>query len=249
MKKLPARAELEQGFDLQGLALPLLVLGGIWLMSRFGQGDGGGTGGVEEAPASAASVGGGVIGVSVSQEAVMGQVEKVVGSNLIVEVRFQPNTTRAGQTIAWPYYLIVRIGHNTIFGFRLPGNGGLPNFNDLSGDPVGFPWPSSQVNVVDRPGVIRMPTMRIPNDIDQLWDIHVQLRAQESGPDGQPNGVWFNLGPEEKTLGNGAFRIVAAAVSTDIGGSVSTVTVTQPLPGETLPLPGPPRRGLRLGRR
>lgn len=250
MKQQTPHARLEQGVNLQGLAIPLLLAGGLWLVSRFGKGDGGG-GGVSggEAPAGAASVGGGIVGVSVSQGAPMGQLDKVVGTNLVVEVSFRPNTTRAGETIGWPYYLIVRIGHNTIFGFRLAGNSGLPNFNDLSGSPVFMPHATSVVNVVDRLGVRRLPTMVVPDDVGTTWDVHVQLRAQESGPDGTPNGVWFNLGPEEKTLGNGAFTIVPASIATQIGGNVLGVTVSQDLPGEALPLPGPPRRGLRLGRR
>lgn len=248
MTEQSPHAQLGQnGFG--GLVIPILVVGGLWIASRsdlFGGGGGGGGNNGGEVPAGQASVDGGIIGVSVSQDATMGQLDKQIGSNLIVQVSFRPLTTRAGSTIAWPYYVVIRIGHNTIFGFRLPGNGGLPEFNDLNGDPVQFPWPSTVINVVDRLGVVRMPTMRIPNDPGQVYDVHVQLRAQESGLDGQPNGVWFNLGAEEKTLGNGAFKIVSAPIATEIGGNVIGVTVTQDLPAETLPLPVPLRRGLRL---
>lgn len=243
-------ATQEQKGGLGGLAIPVLIVGGIFLASRRGSNGngGGGDGGPgPEVPAGMASVAGGISGVTVQQQAAMGQLEKAVQSSLLVELRFVGETTRDGVAIEWPYYLIVRIGHSTLFGWREAGSSGIPNFRDLNGNIVQFPWASTQIMATRTGGVTRMPTLRIPNDPGVTWDIHVQLRAQESDPAGVPNGTWMNVGSEFKE--DGAFRIAdTSTVTTNVGGGVSSVVVAQG-PGERLPLPSS-RRGLRIsGRR
>ena len=123
MTKQTQYAEQRQS-GLSGLALPLLIGGGLFLASRggfLGGGDGngdGGNGGGGDVPAGMASVGGSLIGVSVSQNADMGQIDKAVQSSLTVELRFNANTIKAGARISWPYYVVVRIGHGTFLGWK-----------------------------------------------------------------------------------------------------------------------------------
>lgn len=229
---------------LGNLALPLLVVGGLFLFAQQrGGGNGGGGGGVgNDVPAGMANVGGGISGVTVSQGgAPMGQLEKTAGQSVSVLVRVLATTTRAGQSIEWPYYIIVRIGHSTTFGWRTAGSGGVPSFGGIT-----FPWPSTQRNVAQIVS-IALPIMKAPDDPGVTWDVHVQLRAQESDEAGNPNGVWMNLGSEFKE--DGAIRTVSASNPALVGGTISRVGVGQVLPGRQEPKPGS-RRGLRLtGRR
>ena len=244
-------AEHEQKGGLAGLAVVAVVIGGVFFLSRRGSGaNGGGGNGGGDVPAGMASVAGGISGVTGSQEAPMGQLEKAVQSSLIVELRFIGETTKDGVAIEWPYYLIVRIGHSTLFGWREAGSSGIPDFRDLNGNIVQFPWASTQINATRTGGRTRMPTLRIPNDPGVTWDVHVQLRAQESDAFGSPNGTWMDVGPEFKE--DGAFIITQASAPANVGGGISAVTVAQQHggPGERLPLPSSNRQGLRLtGRR
>lgn len=244
-------ATQEQKGGLGALAIPVLIVGGLFLASRRGQNGngGGGDGGPgSEVPAGMARVAGGISGVTVQQQAEMGQLEKAVQSSLTVTLRFTAETTKDGVSIEWPYYLIVRIGHSTLFGWREAGSSGIPDFRDLNGNIVRFPWASTQINATGTGGITRMPTLRIPNDPGVTWDIHVQLRAQESDQLGAPNGNWMNVGSEFKE--DGAFIITSATAPANVGGGISRVTVAQDGPGERLPFPSSRRQGLRLsGRR
>lgn len=245
-------ATQEQRGGVGGLAIAAVVVGGLFLFSRRGAdgggGDGGGGGGGitpgPDVPAGMASVGGGISGVTVSQEAGMGQLSKAVGETLLVELRFVGETRKDGVSIEWPYYMIARIGHSTLFGWRTAGSRGIPNFTDLNGANIQFPIATQQLLVTVSGGRTRLPSMVIPNDPGVTWDVRVQLRAQESDSLGRPNGTWMNLGSEFRE--DGAFVIAQASSSAIIGGGISGVTVAQPGPAERLPLPSSGRRGLRL---
>ena len=241
-------AKQEQQGGLAGLAVVAVVIGGVIFLNRRGSGANGGSGnGGGEVPAGMASVAGQISGVTVQQQAPMGQLEKAVQSSLIVEMGFNGGTTKDGAAISWPYYVVARIGHSTLFGWKEAGSSGIPDFRDLNGNIVQMPWASSRIDTATS-GRVRLPTLRIPNDPGVTWDVHVQLRAQESDAFGSPNGTWMDVGPEFKE--DGAFIITQASAPASVAGSISTVTVAQPSPGERLPLPSSNRQGLRLtGRR
>ena len=234
----------------QGLVVGALVVGGlIWLGTRQGRGMDGqqAVGGV--LPAGMANVQGGVRGVEVSQQAVMSQVDKAVGSTLAVRIRFDALTTRSGQAVDWPYYAIVRIGHSTLFGWRRAGTSGLPDFIDSLGNVVPIPWTSVQFDVSGANQFVGMPLMTIPDDEDVTWDIRVQLRAQESDVQGNPTGEWMDLGIEHRE--NGAFSIISADNPASVSGGITTVTASQLEPSPRRPGPAlrPSRQGLSISRR
>lgn len=220
--------------------LPALALGALFFFTRQGAGNGGGGGGGlngGDVPAGMASVGGGIAGVSLSHGAQMGQVDKTTGATIVANVRIDPNTTRGGQAIVWPYYIIVRIGHSTVFGWRTAGASGIPSFGNIV-----FPWASTQRDIISSETIL-LPIMRAPDDPNQIWDVHVVLRAQESDAAGNPNGTWMNLGSEFRE--DGAIRTVSASNPALVGGSIDRVGVGQ-LPPVRQPLPNTNRRGLRL---
>ncbi len=171
----------------------------------------------------------------------MGQIDKAVESSLTVEVRFNADTIKDGARISWPYYVVVRIGHGTFLGWKDATQLGK-DFRDLSGNTIVFPWASQRLDTATS-GTFRMPTMRIPNDPGETYDVHVKLRAQESDAFGAPNGTWFTIGNEFKE--DDAFKIVAASAPASVNGTISTVNVSQLLPTESDPRPAS-RRGLRL---
>ena len=210
-----------------GAALGILAIGGlILLMTQQRR--------AEAAPptdgalpgAGAATVGGSIQEVQLAQG-----LQKTVGSTLAVVVVIQGGTNDAqGNGMAWPYFVVVRIGHNTVFGFREAGRSGLPDFIDATtGQLVAMPWSSiEQTASFGGQRFFGMPSMVIPDDPGVTWDIHVQLRARQSDASGQPlDGVWQSVGPEFKL--DGAFTIAAPADQfAQIGGSVQRVSVAQP---------------------
>ncbi len=123
-----------------------------------------------------------------------------------------------GAPIAWPMTLVIRLGHSTLFGWKTAAE-------------LGFAGGGADVSLgtVAPGGFSRGPyTFATPADPDQVWDVHVELLAQASEPDGTPapQSV-LKLG---EAFHDGAIRSLAPAPGfgpAKLLGSISTVQVLQ----------------------
>lgn len=154
--------------------LYLVVIAGValWFISRGEKGKEPGTV-VGEAQVSA-SLG------SVSVRAMMGShlLTKVAGDKATVAVAVNGQTRDAdGALVNWPMELILRLGHSTLFGWKMP--------QELNSS-----WPFGHaVNPLSHIGDRTISrTFTVPPDNDQAWDIKAWLYALPSDAQGLPVG-------------------------------------------------------------
>ena len=158
-------------------ALAVLGLGGLALWaSRSAKAEPVPSGG---AVAAAASIG----SVKVSQSVQLGshRLEKRFGDLVLVDVQWTPGATDPlGDAVEWPYLIVARLGHNTLFGWRQAGD----DINGVFGEGH---------REVQRNGITATQGERFifpaPLDDDQEWDVRVWVFAQpDDDGDGEPDG-------------------------------------------------------------
>ena len=218
--------------------LVVLVIAGvvIWVASR---GSGRAVPPQEMPGTDAARVGGslGSISVSATVPQASHQLPKDIGG-AIINVRYAwfGDTRDAGGTaINWPYQLITRMGHNTLFGWR--------QATDLL--PVAPLLSQSAVHETTRGENAVSTIFGVPNDPGQEWDFRVWLFALRSDAQGNPIGT-----PTEQISGTedldsgvqdvgqwrglayaqhpGAIISVEPDATATVSGRLGIVTVTQP---------------------
>ena len=161
--------------------LVVLVVAGvvIWAVSR---GSGRAVPPQEMPGTEAARVGGGLgtITVAATVPQASHQLPKDIGG-AIINVRYAwfGDTRDAGGTaINWPYQLITRMGHNTLFGWR--------QATDLL--PVAPLLSQSAVHETTRGENAVSSIFGVPNDPGQEWDFRAWLFALRSDAQGNPIG-------------------------------------------------------------
>ena len=159
--------------DVLGIAAGLGV---AYLFSRKG------TGGTPLPPATTgpAIVYAGFDGVNVAMGAYTGAgalLPKGPGSTIQVSPSWTPQTKDAnGARIQWPYMLVVRLGHNTAFGWRTPADLGFPGFFSIMTRSITLNAPSPAIVV----------NFAAPNDPNVTYDVRTWLFGMKSNDQGQP---------------------------------------------------------------
>mgnify|MGYP001580768812 CR=1 FL=1 len=213
--------QLEQ----RGGGLVVLVLGGLalWAFSqrRSGVPSPGsgvpGAGGVGPIlPGDGGVQLGGSLGqISVNNQATMGthRLAKLPQSNVQVTFTWQPDTRDMATKLLkpWNYRLIVRMGHNTVFGWKRSDELGFPNM-----------W----MFTTTIPGVTALQAatyvFSAPNDPNQVWDIRVELAVATPDDRFAPTTTYTKVSEGEHP---GAFWVPEAGVQ--LGGSLGVVSVAQ----------------------
>lgn len=198
----------------------LAIAGGVVLfLNRDDPGGGGGT------PGGTVQTSGtfGAIGVSQSVPANAPNVVKLPGDLLVVDVDFglQASDIFGPLTVPWPFRLEMRVGHNTIGGWRTIGES-FPGGNETG---VRF-FELSRI-----PGSYSQNmAFTVPDDVGVTYDVRGRLFAAVSDdqgvpiPDSQdPAGFqFFQIAAGELV---GALDIGSNVVSP--GGSIGTISVSQ----------------------
>jgi len=139
-------------------------------------------------------------------------VLKVPNKLAMVSVPWLGTTTNAGGTrIAWPYRVRIRIGHNTALGWKDIGQ----LFPAYSGEIY-----TSEVSLLG--GQTEKWGLLMPDDPNQIWDVHVHLLAKTSDAAGVPTADWKELAFGELV---GAFKTLPGAAT--VSGSLGTIVVSQ----------------------
>lgn len=124
-----------------------------------------------------------IVGVGVSQPVQMGnhRITKAFGSPVLVDVQWTPNTRdNLGNAVEWPYLIVARLGHNTLFGWRQVGDGISGLFGDGHAE--------IRVNGIGSTTTTKF-AFTAPPDEDQEWDVRVWVFAlPDANGDGIPEG-------------------------------------------------------------
>lgn len=186
------------------------------------------------------TVGGGLGVAQVSQDGrfvPMGThlVQKVPGEEIAVSVPWIADTRAAGNPINWPYLLQIRMGHNTVFGWKI--------IADLPVDEPGPRQPNFVrdghralfvVESVGTPGThVAQAFFRMPEDRDgQEWDIHITLEGALPDPNtGRPTSTFmrpFLAGPNGLNPEGEHNRAIQTALpEVGVAGTLGLITVSR----------------------
>jgi len=192
----------------------LVALGIAWLLfgrkSDTESGGGGGGGQPGGGPAT-------VTAKMTSLKAVAAMsagVNKVPGQLIIVKVGWTPTTKSAkGDALNWTYKVRCRLGHNTIGGWKTPGELGL--------QPAGSGDTTLQISNVPNGAKETMFTFNAPDDPGQVWDIRAEILGAQSDASGAPSATFQELASGESV---GAITTIPGAAV--VGASVQYVNAS-----------------------